>query len=118
MDRDHQCRKNKPAQRDRDLPTASDEDYRLNESPNKDLKIPGLGWRHSYGGVFRLTMRMPRLEEMKKLIEAQLAVKDRYERRRGFSILGNPTYLKSLRKALENESDEGNIDAAYNRYYR
>jgi hypothetical protein len=71
----------------------------------------GLGWKQSYGGTFKLTIRTPRPEEMKELIRTQLDIKDRYERRKGLSFLGNPIYLKSLLNALENESDERNIEA-------
>ena len=71
----------------------------------------GRGWQRSYGGTFKLTIRTPQPEEMKNLIETQLAIKDRYERRKGLSFLHNPIYLKSLLMALESESDEGNVEA-------
>ena len=70
-----------------------------------------LGWQHSYGGSFKINIRKPSKEEMAGLIKSLLAVSDRYDRRRGLSLLHNPIYLTPLQKALQNESDDGQIEA-------
>jgi len=71
----------------------------------------GPRWKYSFGDTFKLNIRMPRPNEMKQLIRTQLAIKDKYERRNGFSLIGYPLYLQSLLNALKNESNKGNIEA-------
>jgi len=70
-----------------------------------------LEWQHSYGASFEINLRAPTHEEIQNLITTRLAVKDRYERRRGFSHIHNSIYLKPLLKTLKNETDEHRIEA-------